>query len=84
MRRVPACVQELCEEGLLWLGEVFQYALQALYESDVLPEEVINTWAHDAQTAAQGSARRVRHAQCGPFLTWLAEAESDSGEEGDD
>lgn len=66
------------------MADVFQFVMQALYDHDVLPEQAIVRWAAAADAAPAGSARKARRTQCAPFLTWLAEAESDSGDENED
>jgi hypothetical protein len=71
-------------EPLPWSSDVFQYVVQALYESDVLDEESIVLWADEAQHAPPGSGTAARRAQCEAFLTWLAEAEESDDDDDDD
>lgn len=55
--------------------------LMALYEIDLLEEEEVLKWAAKSPGPKDDAGRQAR-AAAAPFVTWLQEAEEDTGEEG--
>ena len=55
--------------------------LMALYEIDLLEEEEVLKWAAKSPGPKDDAGRQGR-AGAAPFVTWLQEAEEDTGEEG--
>ena len=61
---------------------VFAQMLNALYQSDILSEEAILTWADEKEHADEEEKFLLKKAQA--FIDWLREAEEDESSEEDD
>lgn len=81
------CLEELCGVVHPQLMVRVPHILQALYETDVLDEEVLLGWYESPPESSwlvnKDIATEVRERAL-PLITWLREAESDEDDSGDD
>jgi len=62
--------------------DAFCQVLQLLYDSDVISEEALLSWAEEKESAEESDKVFLHKAK--PFLSWLAEADSESEEYSDE
>jgi translation initiation factor 5 len=90
-RHLIAAVEWFCGRKYPSLTRFFPLFLKALYEEDVVEEEIFFNWATDYarnEFSAPDSmididTLEAMKASAAPFITWLQEAEEE-GEDGDD
>lgn len=64
-------------------GDAFQTVLHAMYEEDLVLEEIILRWHSNAQMAVLSGKQQAIRKRVQPFIEWLQSAEEESEDESD-
>jgi translation initiation factor eIF-2B subunit epsilon len=65
-------------------GEAFQTVLHAMYEEDLVLEEMVLRWHRNAQMAVLSPAQVALRTRVQPFIEWLQNAEEESNDDDDE
>mmetsp|Transcript_6185 Transcript_6185/g.15890 ORF Transcript_6185/g.15890 Transcript_6185/m.15890 type:complete len:717 (+) Transcript_6185:167-2317(+) len=64
-------------------GDAFQTVLHAMYEEDLVEEEIVLRWHRNTKMAALSEAQLAIRKRVQPFIEWLENAEEESDEDSD-